>query len=95
MTIKADLLVMRSYLERGWNQGSYATDAAGAVVRADDPKAVSWCLLGAMQKAKIKANTEAFIFNNFMTPVLYNESPQRTQADILAKVDELIGIAPA
>jgi hypothetical protein len=43
----------RSFLERGWCRDMGAVDANGVEVRAASPRAVAWCLIGALDAAGI------------------------------------------
>lgn len=94
-SIRADLKVMRSYLEKGWAQGSYAQNKSGTPCRADARDAVCWCILGAMQIARVSQQTVDFLNGKFEMPVLFNDHPSRTQTEMLAKMDELIQMAPS
>ena len=68
---EAALRLIDFYHDHAWTQEAYARDAKGAPVSIGDTEAVSWCLLGAMEKLSIDSNHH----DNFSTMIadsLYN-----------------------
>jgi hypothetical protein len=46
------LSAARRYIKRGWCRTALALDAAGRMVSPRSPEACTWCLLGALERAK-------------------------------------------
>ena len=96
---------MKALLSGGWTKGAPARDAAGASVRADSPKAVSFCLIGAGERALRNLGRSECDF--YYTSAFRALSPEkssysiavwecqdgRTQAEVLALIDRAIEIA--
>jgi hypothetical protein len=96
MSVSADLRKARSFIERGWSQGKYARDADGNACPSGSYRARSWCFNGALSAADISLNTDDFIADTFKKcRVTWNDKPERTQSEVLAKFDELIAKAEA
>ena len=51
MDTKAVLVEARRLIEAGWNQGHISCDADGNAVGPISPRAVSFCLIGALIRA--------------------------------------------
>lgn len=82
-------------IERGWTQGASARDAAGErVYLAHDPKAVCWCLVGAIQAEERKQFRASDALYNVLFDKLprkgfrnlseWNDEPGRTRDEVLA-----------
>lgn len=96
MTDSELLRGMRKLLtpEGAWCQGARARLASGLSCQATDWKAQSWCLLGAVEKVTglllysvAQAPPALLAAGN---PIAFNDRPGRTQAEILAFLDEKI-----
>jgi hypothetical protein len=78
-----------------WCQGSIARDANGERVALTlEPKACSWCIIGAVSKATGFEKTPDGIFerirntavgeNEYISIGGWNDAPERTQAEVVA-----------
>lgn len=93
------LKAMRVKLANGWTQGVAARNANGVEVLSVDPKACSYCLMGALWslgKVRRKSAVEIELIQTLrdagikaMLPT-YNDAPGRTKEEILALVDKTI-----
>lgn len=78
-----------------WTKGAYARNDAGYAVPATDPEAVSFCLLGAIQRcyldrSDVKARLfEACYTSFYMGPINYNDAKTTTHADVIRLVKDL------
>ena len=98
---------MKALLSGGWTKGAPARDAAGASVRADSPKAVSFCLIGAGERALRnlgRSECDFYYTSAFraLSPeksscsiAAWNDGPARTHAQVLALIDRAIEIVDA
>jgi len=93
------LKAMRVKLAAGWTRDAAARDARGRSVNSDDEKACSYCLLGAlwsMEKYRLEPTVEAALLRTLKKGgvkdqlATYNDTPGRTQEEILALVDKTI-----
>ncbi|ORE90214.1 hypothetical protein ATO13_23301 [Stappia sp. 22II-S9-Z10] len=90
----------RGYIERGWAQGDAARDDDGFACTVESRKAVRWCALGAIgaagrrfpQRDRDTALTALYRAVGTPTISFWNDSPRRTQADVLAAFDRAIRI---
>lgn len=88
----AKLRKARTFIERGWTQGQYARDASGKSAWPTDYFAVRWCLGGALYCASPKTK---WLFvdpanGGIVHMPDWNDAPERTQADVLACIDNSI-----
>ena len=101
MTTLEILQIGRDRVARGWVQNTNATDAVGHCVDADDPSAVAWCLIGAIDPPIVSVDWQAYapyaalweaLEQAFRSGPLsnYNDLPTTTQADIVALFDRAI-----
>lgn len=74
--------------EGAWTQGTSARAGAKAV-KADDPSATCWCVVGALERVGSGANYDTV--RRFLMGVLgvraivpWNDAPERTQAEVVA-----------
>jgi hypothetical protein len=79
-------------IEQGWTQEAFARDAKGNTVDSNSPKAVCWCLRGAMQEEE--AGDAYYWVNRSLINALetktgrvnltaFNDMPGRTKEDVL------------
>lgn len=80
-------------IEKGWTQGALARDELGAEVWPRHPAASCWCLLGAIRRVAL-GDTEAeearqMVFDQLGSVAIatWNDTPGRTQAEVLAVLD--------
>lgn len=99
--MKNILIEVRALLAKGWCQKEYATTATGDPVSEYDPRAASFCFLGAFHKARnilglhsskhpgitLTDYEQALHIDNV---VYYNDFPGRTKEEILALIDEAL-----
>lgn len=96
MNTREILIGARERIARGWAQGNFAYNAEGDRVGSSDPEACKWCVVGA-----IYATTDRpFLRQDAMSAVavhsktgalpIWNDAPERTQADVLAAFDRAI-----
>jgi hypothetical protein len=81
-------------LETGWTQGDYAADARGLGVDDHDPRAVRWCLVGALNVAcpkgrdyaNLRGGAYAELQRELGVGLLsdWNDEPGRTQSEVVA-----------
>jgi hypothetical protein len=78
-----------------WTQGAFARDAAGDdLIRPVDRDAVCWCVSGALYKfAMGSEETRRAAWGRLHTAVgtmvtVFNDAPDRTVADVVAKLRE-------
>jgi len=91
-----DLEDARGYIKRGWNQGCSAVDDKEECVSPDNPKAVSWCILGACDVAgKSSSNSDLMaklirLANNRQVISLLNDRELKTQEEAIVVFDKTI-----
>jgi hypothetical protein len=96
------LQTARTLIAQGWTQIEYARDAQGRRVRYDTEEAVQFCLLGAARRAAedigghltgadLDAVAELLGFAETEYLIAWNDAPDRTQADVLARLDAALG----
>lgn len=76
-------------LEQGWTQGYFAKDADGEACSGADPRAVCFCMAGALMRlAKQGDASRAYceVKRELGVQVLsdYNDAPGRTQSEVVA-----------
>lgn len=71
-----------------WTQGSFARDAAGERIFSRDKRAQCWCMFGAIvvvgNAQKINEITDLFLDNFNKAPIAFNDTPGRTQAEVVS-----------
>ena len=99
-TLKDDLIKARSFIERGWTQGTYARNANGQPTLCTGPDAVAWCMGGACKIAVGYNSLFAClplrvalgsVVKSEVPP--YNDAPGRTKEEVLAVFDKAIAAA--
>ena len=95
----ADILrKARGFIARGWTQGEYARDAEGVPVNSRHPSAVCWCASAALhatdnygeERLAAYRGLCAAIGTNGFQLFEWNDTPGRTQAEVLAAFDQAI-----
>ncbi len=90
---------VRDLLEKGWTQEASARDADGEPLLSTDTRACSFCILGAVWRAVAGHDNPmesrlVYALRNAIGEdaklVAYNDTPGRTQDEILALVDKAI-----
>lgn len=92
--------------EIGWTQGAYARDDRGAFADVENPKAVCFCLSGAIRRARL--NLRSFDLDTATAATLFiaeagagrsipawNDAPSRTKDAVLKTLDKAIELAGA
>ena len=91
-------------IEKGWTQGVRARDRAGEPAPAGDPRACSFCLLGAFARTCEESSVDSS--NGRLRALLalwtakatakgiaaYNDEPGRTKEDVIALIDKAKGL---
>lgn len=100
--VAKDLRAARRYIERGWCKWSQAHDAEGCAVSAINPKAVEWCVGGAVCAAiyttwrRSGSPRLAAAFDRLMATadelgypdfVALNNAENTTKSDVLGLID--------
>lgn len=110
MTTREILIAARALIatpER-WTQGDRARDAAGAPIDPCDPRAVCWCISGALEAADPSgSDMDGFIGAALALEKVivglghraaigdFNDAPERTHAEVLAAFDKAIAATEA
>lgn len=93
--------------EIGWTQGAYARDDRGAFADVEDPKAVCFCLSGAIRRARLNLDEAAYSDSATAATLFiaeagpgrsipaWNDAPSRTKDDVLKTLDKAIELAGA
>lgn len=105
MRLVADILERaKGYVERGWCQGSSATNEQGEVVNPFHPSACCWCAQGAVNAAAFEFRLESW-FESAVTSLRkelrilgvenpsiprWNDDPFRTKQEVLDLFDRAI-----
>jgi hypothetical protein len=79
-----------------WTQGAFAGAGDGGGARADDSDAVCWCIMGAIEAEGAHWNgaaTRAVERLVHDTAGSWNDAPERTQAEVVAKLREAATLA--
>jgi len=107
MTPKEILIAARAKIEapERWTQGAYAKTAKRNKARCDSPKAVCWCVIGAIahvadvtpgsvtDQLSGSLNEAIGLGPNSWELVDWNDAPTRTHAEVLAAFDRAIAAA--
>lgn len=104
MSLLTDLVAVRDLLspEGAWTQGAYARDGERqAIISADDPAAVCWCIDGAIDRVigyrhhECRADRAGQAISKAAGAgkVGWNDTPGRTQAEVIAMLDRAIEAA--
>lgn len=105
LTTKDHLVAARKIVEANWCKGAVAKDKNGRPVFASDPAAVSFCLLGAIQKATSPYEGDVcLVTEELVRDVLrdkdgcglivpFNDSANTTKDNVLALLDDTIEVA--
>jgi hypothetical protein len=91
------LTAARNLLKRkGWCKGHLARAANGRIVSVDSPKAVAWCMIGAIRRVTV-ASVEQYGFADLLLqrvigmPVpVWNDDPHRTKEEVIEAFDKAI-----
>ncbi len=70
--VTKNLIDAKGFLEKGWCTGAEGKTADGSPVNGDDPRAVSWCMMGALMAANGRYETESV---NIIVDVLLVSHP--------------------
>jgi len=97
------LLRARELVAAGWTQGESARDAGGKKISPFSYKAVCFCALGATHRAEEELGATTAIWDSAIRKLHpftekwnvagWNDTPGRTQADVLAAFDAAIAEA--
>ena len=94
MTTLEVLKAARAKIEKGWTQGTMARDKNGVAVSSDDKDATCWCALGAVLAVRREEWVNAVPFVRDAVGggelLVWNDTPGRTQAEVLAAFDKAI-----
>ena len=91
-------LLPSELLRRGWCQGAFAMNAANQPTTWSNPKAVAWCFEGALLAATgateitpllTRASAIARRLGGFGAMVVWNDAPERTQAEVVALMEQV------
>lgn len=89
--------------EKAWTKGWFAKDERGRDVYADDPGAVCFCAMGAIDRAAEECGgvDDVPALNMLVRALggtaidLFNDAPERTHAEVLAAFDKAIASSEA
>jgi hypothetical protein len=101
MTTREVLIAARGLIAKGWTQGSFARASDGVGTSFNDHDACSWCSLGALMAATPVAFDRGIAMSCLRDAIgrdangrgsiqLWNDAPERTQAEVLAAFDKAI-----
>lgn len=83
--------------EGAWTQGWFARDRHGHKVPTWSPDAVCWCAIGAILRAanlpSVAGAARSHIFSLVGPIPDFNDAPERTQAEVVAKLREAAALA--
>ena len=88
--------------EGAWCRIHAARDARGKAVKAVSPDACSWCLLGAITRARVQAGFGFSVWTEALAAISatannnaskWNDAPGRTQAEVVAALRSAAGAA--
>ena len=93
------IALARAFVEEGWTQEDYAKTAKGNPGGVLSPRAISWCLWGALDAADTLIN-RPHVFDEalaavkeevrgFYTLEAWNDAPRRTQTDVFDLLDRV------
>lgn len=82
----------RALIEHGWTQSVYARDAYLRHVAIDSPKAVCFCLAGALRRVGLQpsVNYKSYFKGEPGVLTTWNDAPERTKDEVLACLDNSI-----
>lgn len=98
MTVAEALEKAADVCERGWCQNALALDADGREVGVHDQEAVSWCIVGALCVVDPEAYIDVTAHLRDVTDrdfIDWNNAPDRTQGEVVAKLREAAALARA
>lgn len=84
-----------------WTKGAMARDATGRPCTSNSPKAVCWCIEGAIEKAtrsEMYVGTPGYLVAHLLTEKtdtqhfgvhVWNDDPSRTHAEVLELLDKM------
>ena len=88
---------VRGKLAKGWCQRAMAKDSLGGHMDPQSPYAVRWCLVGAvLGSTDLSVNTRVRVLDAIQDvtgcrfPSTWNDTPGRTQEEVLAVLDTAI-----
>ena len=109
MTPKEILIAARAKIEapERWTQGAFAKTAKRNKANPNSPRAVCWCILGAVSavtgdnpnrpdraiSSRLAAATNVDAYNECV--IEWNDAPERAHAEVLAAFDRAIAAADA
>lgn len=73
--------------DHDWTQHSYARDAMGIAVTSNDPEACSFCMLGALERARQKAASDFLLLDDAI--FVLNQMAEGQGADNIARWNDL------
>lgn len=100
MNEKETLIEIRALIEKGWIKGAYARDGGGERVSPYSDSAVSFCLVGAMERScetpsQLKNLYRTLGDHGMCSLTFFNDRPETTKADVLSLLDEAIQLCAA
>lgn len=97
MTTVEILKKARGLVEKGWTATVFARDADGLPIHETDRRAVCWCASGALHASGSPWGSDArtVFIRAIGTGEIpdWNDSPGRTQSEVLAAFDKAIALA--
>jgi hypothetical protein len=90
----AFLQLVRERLERGFCKDAFAVNATGEAVMVNDPGAVAWCLIGAINLEAVRLFPtdhrliEAWAIESLL--MAWGSDPNRTKEDVVSLIDRSI-----
>lgn len=99
LTVREVLVGARERIAQGWCQDVSAVDFSGEGCCSGSPDAHAWCLNGAIVAADATEAVDlacfaAMGFRNRGEAVGWNDEPERTQAEVLARIDVALATLP-
>jgi hypothetical protein len=85
--------------EGAWSNDDVARTATGEETHASDPEATCWCALGAIWRTADRAGVNRYAADKPLFNLLgksigeFNDAPERTQAEVVAKLREAAALA--
>lgn len=104
--VSSILIAAKAVLEGGWCQHACARDEAGIPVGTTDLAARTFCVMGALLTLRLPHKEESLAIvrlhatarkldSAYTSAALYNDTPERTHADVLNLYDVAIADAVA
>jgi hypothetical protein len=95
MTMLEDLEAARAKVAQGWCQGVHARDKNGIKVLSVSDLATRWCAAGALLAVGATSEASELLLKTIGDPPhgsipIWNDVPERSQADVLAAFDQAI-----